>query len=259
MKILAKIISFIPSSIKLKLYKSRFGSIFFLIKNFLFYIASKLGKKVVINTKTGPFYIDLTTYPHSQTIMGNYEIIMQSAFDNNLKQEDVFYDIGANIGFHTLYCANIVGQNGLVYSFEPNIKNIEKLKKNCALNPEFKIVIIDYAISDVDGDSLFDFNKGSEEGRLSNQGDYIVEVRKIDTLLENKEILPPDVIKLDIEGEEENALKGALNTIKKYKPVIICDYNDETTFPVVKEFLKPLGYEIESKNIIIARPTKNNK
>jgi hypothetical protein len=54
----------------------------------------------------------------------------------------------------------------------------------------------------------------------------------------------PDVIKIDVEGEEEKVLRGSLKTLSKFRPIILCDYNDDKTLSLLSGILLPLDYEI---------------
>lgn len=65
----------------------------------------------------------------------------------------IIFDIGAHIGFHSIYFAQLVGHNGKVYSFEPNPKNIERfeiiLEKNKAIKKLSQCLMLRYQILSV--------------------------------------------------------------------------------------------------------------
>ena len=58
------------------------------------------------------------------------------------------------------------------------------------------------------------------------------------------ELLIPDVIKIDAEGEEEKVLRGARKTLSKFRPIVLCDYNDDQTLASLSRILLPLAYEV---------------
>jgi hypothetical protein len=66
--------------------------------------------------------------------LGCYEAEKQKAFIKQVKSGDVFYDIGAHIGFYTLLASKLIGDRGRVYAFEPLPRNIFYLKKHISLN-----------------------------------------------------------------------------------------------------------------------------
>ena len=61
------------------------------------------------------------------------------------------YDIGANIGFHALLAARLVTATGSVYAFEPLPENVERLRRNVALNAFEHVVIVPAAVTATEG------------------------------------------------------------------------------------------------------------
>src|SRR5262245_36111858 len=65
--------------------------------------------------------------------LGTYEMDLQRLIVSSLKPGDVFYDVGANVGFFSLLAASLVGSRGTVIAFEPLPRNIALLQQNLAL------------------------------------------------------------------------------------------------------------------------------
>src|SRR5271166_1677150 len=78
--------------------------------------------------------IDFSIY-----LLGAFEPGTQKTLQELVKSGDVVFDIGANIGAHTLGIAKSVGSSGRVYAFEPADFAFAKLKRNLALNPELEV------------------------------------------------------------------------------------------------------------------------
>lgn len=181
--------------------------------------------------------------------LGSYEYNVQSALSKYFRKDFVFYDIGAHSGFFTIFASYFTK---FIYSFEPDTKNFSRLKWHVRRN---KIVanLFNIAISDKDGSLIFWENKNNYVSRVSGAGttpeleagvENITEVhcRTIDSLVKNREILPPDIIKIDVEGYMEEVLRGAKDTILKYRPVIILEVpgNQPDCLSII-----PDGYKFE--------------
>ena len=87
-------------------------------------------------------YIDANIY-----YLGDYEPWLKKHFKKLIKTNAVVLDVGANIGFHSLYFAELAGSNGKVVSIEPIPQNFEALEKNIALNNFKNIISIQKALA----------------------------------------------------------------------------------------------------------------
>ena len=111
----------------------------------------------------------------------------------------------------------------MVYSFEFIPSNISVFKKNLSLNPHLKnrIKLVQKPLSDVSDNSYYfkDVGPGSKIDAEQFEGyDGIITSISIDDFVEEYNLTSVDYIKMDIEGAEPIALKGAIETIKKFKP-----------------------------------------
>ena len=68
-------------------------------------------------------------------LIGKFELKTSSYLKSIIKEGDIIFDVGANIGAHTLPMAKSVGENGIVHAFEPTKFAFNKLTKNISLNP----------------------------------------------------------------------------------------------------------------------------
>jgi FkbM family methyltransferase len=142
-----------------------------------------------------------------------------------------------------------------IYAFEPFPKSFKRLKINIQKN-HLENICVPYQIGIDEKDGfvpfLYDFDT-DHACKIVENSDQHVEVRSIDSFcseLENKNV---SLIKMDIEGKELSALKGAINTIKKYKPILLLSayhINDgvDQVFSL-KEFIESLnlGYKFKFK------------
>jgi FkbM family methyltransferase len=136
---------------------------------------------------------------------------------NMLKAEDVFYDIGANIGLYTIPAATVL-LKGRVVAFEPDAEFATHLQENIALNQLPNVVVKKWAITDYDGEVTL-YSDGAagfsptlrEQTNRDNapQGVFSVPARSLDLALAAGDLPLPTVIKIDIEGAEGLCLRGA--------------------------------------------------
>ena len=180
--------------------------------------------------------------------LGTYELAAQNLFRRIVKPGDVIYDIGANVGFYTLLSSICAGPTGKVYSFEPLPQNIAELRKHITMNRLSNCELIEAAVSHSDGTARFDSSRPRSMGQVSARGNKFVRTVRIDSLVDGKRILPPNVLKIDVEGEEFNVLRGAQGTLGEYSPVIFLETHGTEARESCMQFLTERQYTITSLN-----------
>ena len=157
---------------------------------------------------------------------------------------NVVLDIGANIGSHTIFFAKQVGPAGGVYAFEPQRIVFQMLCGNAALNNATNVWCHQVALGREPGKILvpqFDFHKVNNVGGLglgAFQFGESIPVITIDSLELNR----CDLMKIDVEGMEEETLRGATATIAKFKPVLYVENDREEKSASLIRFIDSLGY-----------------
>jgi methyltransferase, FkbM family len=129
-----------------------------------------------------------------------------------VKRGDVVLDLGANIGYHTLLFARLVGSEGKVYAFEPDPTNFALLKRNVRANGYTNVELVQKAVSDKNGKIklyLCEENRGDHRIYDSHDGRESVEVEsvRLDDYFQGYE-REINFIKMDIQGAEMMALRG---------------------------------------------------
>ncbi len=147
---------------------------------------------------------------------------------NALSPDDVFWDIGANVGLYSCFAGQIVKDGNLV-CIEPIPVNLKRLKQNLNLNNISKPLLLNYALSNKKG--TFGFAKrnnlagglGSLTHNNSNN-EITVPVVPGDSLV-SEQIAPlPTIIKMDIAGEEWNVIEGMTKTLlDKNCKLLLCE------------------------------------
>lgn len=150
-------------------------------------------------------------------IDGLYERFETSWVRKVLGAGAVFVDAGAHIGYYSALAASIVGPQGLVLAFEPDPGNFGLLRRNCERFGEI-VKPREMALADKAGRAtLYISPDNSGDNRLfKTQGWRDLEV-DVTTLDERPELegRPVDFLKMDIQGIELKALKGARETIAR--------------------------------------------
>jgi FkbM family methyltransferase len=212
-----------------------------------------------------------------------YEIHPKSALDDHIvkhgiiqdwiavhleelvNEDGIVLDVGANSGLLTLPFAKKHVPKGMVYSFEPDMENYKQLERNIELNHLSNVVPLRIALQDdpsinetefyirraIDGDKLTNRGISSLEKIALHKIDHItVECSTVDKIVTQKQLPIVDFIKIDVEGSEYKVLKGSIDTIKKYHPIIHYEYSDTldklTNFSNTSKsfsFLDELGYK----------------
>ncbi|MES2659814.1 MAG: FkbM family methyltransferase [Verrucomicrobiota bacterium] len=163
----------------------------------------------------------------------------------------VMLDCGAHIGEFTLAGAAAIGRDAEIHCFEPDPRNFAILKENVRLNHLDRVVVNPCAVGEQDGEVTFHLGldpTASSVGMESHTrtiDDITVRVRNLSDYANEHELTRVDFLKIDVEGAEFAAVKGAADLLRKHKPGLLfieCDDHDNE-IPVT-EFLTNLGYRV---------------
>ena len=168
----------------------------------------------------------------------------------HLKEGDIVVDAGAFTGDYTIFAAKKVGKSGKIIAFEPDEKNRKILKKNLVHAKLDNVIIIPKGLWDKNTTLDFKASSGLHSTALTGQSDTKIEVVRLDDELKKIGITKIDVLKMDIEGAEIEAIQGSINTLKNNEVnVMIASYhivNGVTTSGFLENYLKNLGYSVRS-------------
>jgi FkbM family methyltransferase len=165
---------------------------------------------------------------------GALETSVQEAMVRHLGRGGVFYDIGANLGFFAMLGAHLAGLDaGRVYAFEAAPDNAEAIRRNAELNVIPNIEVIAKAVSSHSGRGRLQVVDDQSWSKLADYGEHPfteqiidVDLVAIDDLVSTDEILPPTLVKIDVEGAEIAVIEGMRRTIGEHRPAIICELHD---------------------------------
>ncbi|MCI2426187.1 FkbM family methyltransferase [Candidatus Acetothermia bacterium] len=178
--------------------------------------------------------------------LGNYEQEKQILFTRTVREGSIVYDVGAHVGFYTLLASEIVGQSGKVIAFEPLPRNLCYLNKHLSLNKCGNVKVIEATVAEESGTAFFTEGADSSMGHISLAGNIEIKKVAIDELVLNREIPPPEYLKIDVEGAELLVLSGAKKILHDFAPVIFLATHGAGIHQQCCEILKSLGYQLQS-------------
>lgn len=225
------------------------------IFNYLFK-KNKLSKEWhTVRPIQGNFKItcDASTWIGAKIIYtGNYEPALKNVAKKIIRKGDYVLDIGANIGFHTLYFAELVGDTGHITSFEPVPYNFKTLINNVRLNSLKNISAKNIALGIKNEQiTIVADEKSANPGTFNlfdQSGSTLITCCIGDEVIGDQRV---DFIKIDVEGYESFVIEGILDTIKKNRPIIIFEYDIHyhkktgLTKDHIFLLLSPLNYHFE--------------
>jgi len=179
--------------------------------------------------------------------LGNFELEETKLVKKQIKMGQTVLDIGASIGYYTLIFAKLVGKNGHVFSFEPNLNKFKILEQNIQLNNLTNIHVEKKIISDIDGEiDLFEKK---------------IKSISLDKYFQGKKI---DFIKIDVDGMEKKIVDGMIHVLENnpsiklmmeyYPPGLEQFSGSPIEFPMI---LEKIGFQIFDINQKMKKITAN--
>jgi FkbM family methyltransferase len=192
---------------------------------------------------------------------GSYSEDQIVLMERLLTKDSVFLDVGANQGEFSIAAARIARK---VLAFEPVSEYRQRLFTNIRLNQFENVQVYPFALSDGDGSlPIYDQNGNFSDGTrheglptlfpsaARDEAREVVPVRRMDDVLREADVDRVDLIKLDIEGAEWVALRGAAETIRTYHPILILEIGRETCQAAgyepeqLVDWLRSMNYRVE--------------
>ncbi len=151
-----------------------------------------------------------------------------------LDRDEVFWDIGANIGYFSLVAATALNNSGQILAFEPGRLAYERLLDNISLNPFTNIKTFQLAVAATEGEAVLylsgDIADSSASLYHSGKGQPDRQVCKtisLDKFMVEQGLRPPDFLKIDVEGAELAVLRGAENLIASSSPLLLIEMEEK--------------------------------
>jgi FkbM family methyltransferase len=198
-----------------------------------------------------PLYLDLQSEKFYW--LGTYEPHLAEMLLKVCKPGMIVYDVGANIGYHSLIFAYAVGKMGKVFAFEPLPANVERIRKHIALNKlEDILTVLPYAVADNCQPATFFVHQentmGKLEGSIGRDNVYVkqitVESISLDELCFSRGYPLPNIVKIDIEGGAVRAIPGMAQVIAAAKPILLIELHGPQEAETVWDALNVNHYSV---------------
>jgi FkbM family methyltransferase len=197
-----------------------------------------------------------------ESLFSRYELAVARAMRNHLEAGQTFWDIGANVGWFSVFASKIVGASGRVISFEPSPEVFDILFSHAKIAG--RITAIRLGVGNADEVRLFAAHGKSSSSSFVEEvvkmnfrfhpavqiQNIEVELRKVDTLVKELESTP-SLLKIDVEGFELEVLRGASELLSSRRPTLIIEVHPRQlelsggTEELLFQFLRDCGYAWE--------------
>lgn len=173
-----------------------------------------------------------------------------------VKNGDVCIDVGANVGMYSIMLSRICGKNGTVLSFEPTPEVFHYLSKiiRNGINKLSNVKLYQMALGNHTGNVSLIF-QNEKNGEISDtltrigEDQGAVRMTTLDAVVKKLELREVNFIKIDVEGYELKVLKGSVELLQKYHPILLMEIDNMwlarygSSYEEILSFLSSLGYK----------------
>jgi FkbM family methyltransferase len=187
---------------------------------------------------------------------GDHEPWLQQLLKSELRSGDCFYDVGAHTGFFALIASRFIGSTGSIVAFEPDPDNVATLQANIARNGISQVALAEAAVWSSPGEVTFERALGESnrtQGHILTEPNaklarISVKAVRLDDLIFNEGYPHPQLMKMDVEGAEWDALQGASRMLGEIRPKLLCEIHDPAQMDQIQMYLRQFGYQAEAWN-----------
>lgn len=196
-------------------------------------------------------YVDLRS-PIGRSIYmkGEFDPAVFEPLATCLRPGDLFLDVGANVGFYSLRALDVVGPSGAVHAFEIDPRPLRCLRKTIASGALKNVHLHEFAVGDQDGLAFLVQREDCGHSSVAVEGaGPKVTMITLDAWRREHSEGRIRAIKIDIEGGELRALRGATELLRRERPLLVCEviedprdrrYDDTAA---IFALLESLGYQ----------------
>jgi FkbM family methyltransferase len=180
-------------------------------------------------------------------------LVVQGYYERNETKTGSIIDIGANLGYYSVILGKLLKPSDKLFAFEANPLVMDMLNKNIAINDlQDDIEVFNCALTDLNDQKLslyLPLRAGSSAASLNKlhpqdkNNSIEILTKRLDDVGQIRNLDKISLIKIDVEGAELDVIKGALETIRKNKPVLFIE--------LLRKWSKVFGYHPNDVLIIL--------
>lgn len=183
--------------------------------------------------------------PDIDGVYGYFHIYIYSDYETFLKPQGLVIDVGSHIVLFAIKCAKHYRSPSVV-AIEPCSSNLRFLRANISMSgTSDRVIIVDAAAGAANGKTRFWLSgRSAQHSLLPSKGKKVtndVNVVTIDKLVMSFNLHNVNYIKIDVEGAEVDVVKGARETMRQFKPILVVE-SAKSRLPRLFNLLKPHGY-----------------
>jgi FkbM family methyltransferase len=162
-------------------------------------------------------------------------------------------DVGSNVGEVAMHFARQVTSTGEVHAFEPMPNVFAKLQRHVSANRLDNVHLYNHGLGDAESVVTFDSpapgNRGASRVDVGGEG-LKLRVRRLDDVVAERGLTRVDVVKIDVEGYEVHVLRGARETLTRFRPTLAVECDDQhlrrcgESASSLSVVLRDLGYSL---------------
>jgi FkbM family methyltransferase len=214
------------------------------LSSFEGYVKTRLLRGLRVRTRYLGFEVSMTL----EGLVDLSPVVFSQAYEFAEKElisfikPEVAIDVGAHLGSFTLLLAKYAK---VVVAVEPDPRAVRMLASNISANRLSNVIVFPYACSSSDDRELsLKLKRGGTSSIVqSPDGDVTVRAIKVDTIVEALRLEKVSFLKVDVEGHELEVLRGAQNTLSKYRPILLVELWPENAREA-EIFLQKLRYSL---------------
>lgn len=211
---------------------------------------------LILRVSPGLWWIARNDAVSDELCLGSFEPNERAFLRWFLTPGMVVLDVGAHAGFYSVLASKRVGSSGHVFAFEPSPRERARLQRHLHLNRCANVTVEGVAVGEAAGDGeLFVFDEkrtGCNSFHLADTRGacaITVPIRPLDGYFERGVFTKVDLVKMDIEGAELSALRGAERLFRATRPALLCELHEKRVGPWgyrardIVDLLDGWGYE----------------